>query len=62
MRQARARLLFWSSACFALLTLNNVLLIVHKLVFPEVNLRLWRLVAAFCAVCVLLFGLIWEEE
>jgi hypothetical protein len=59
---SRARLLFWSSACFALLTLNNVLLVVDKVVFPEVDLKLWRLLAAFCAVCLLLFSLIWEEE
>lgn len=59
---SRARLLFWSAACFAMLTLNNVLLIFDKLVFPELDLRLWRLLAAFFAVCLLLFGLIWEEE
>ncbi|MBI5278067.1 MAG: hypothetical protein HY854_16580 [Burkholderiales bacterium] len=57
-----ARLLFWSSACFALLTLNNTLLIFDKVVYPDVDLRLWRLLAALCAVCLLLFGLIWEEE
>jgi hypothetical protein len=59
---SRARLLFWSAGCFALLTLNNVLLVVDKVVLPDVDLRLWRLIAGFLAVCLLLFGLIWEEE
>lgn len=59
---SRARLLFWSSTCFALLTLNNALLVFDKVVFPDVDLKAWRLLTAFGAVCLLLFGLIWEEE
>ena len=55
------RLLFWSALCFLLLALNNVLLVLDKVVFAEVDLSLWRLVAALCAVLLLLFGLIWEE-
>jgi hypothetical protein len=57
----RSRLLFWSALCFLLLALNNVLLVLDKLVFAEADLSLWRLVAALCAVLLLLFGLIWEE-
>jgi hypothetical protein len=57
----RSRLLFWSALCFLLLALNNVLLVLDKVVFAEVDLSLWRLVAALCAVLLLLFGLIWEE-
>ncbi|MCC2632942.1 MAG: putative rane protein [Ramlibacter sp.] len=58
-----ARLLFWSAACFMLLTVNNVLLVLDKVVFPlAMDLSLWRLVAAFTAVLLLLFGLIWEED
>ena len=59
----RARLLFWSSLCFLGLTVNNVLLVLDKVVFPiEVDLTRWRLAAALAAVLLLLFGLIWEEE
>ena len=58
-----SRLLFWSAACFLLLTVNNVLLVLDKVVFPvEVDLSMWRLVAALVAVGLLLFGLVWEEE
>ncbi|MBC5785065.1 hypothetical protein H8N03_19115 [Ramlibacter sp. USB13] len=58
-----SRLLFWSAACFLLLTTNNVLLVLDKIVFPvEVDLSMWRLVSALAAVVLLLFGLIWEED
>jgi hypothetical protein len=59
----RSRLLFWSAWCFLLLTLNNGLLVLDKVVFPvEMDLSLWRLVAALAAVSLLLFGLVWEEN
>ena len=58
-----SRLLFWSAACFLLLTVNNVLLVIDKVVLPvEVDLSLWRLGAALAAVALLLFGLIWEDD
>ena len=57
------RLLFWSALCFAGLTVNNVLLVLDKVVFPvQVDLITWRLAAALVAVLLLLVGLIWEEE
>ncbi len=60
--KSRYRLLFWSGLCFVGLSVNNVLLVLDKLVFPSVNLSTWRLAAALVAVLLLLFGLIWEEE
>lgn len=57
------RLLFWSALCFGALSVNNILLVVDKLVFPvEVSLLAWRLAAALIAVALLLFGLVWEDE
>lgn len=62
-RASGARLLFWSAMCFAALSVNNVLLVVDRLVLPtEVDLGLWRLAWAFAAVLLLLFGLIWGED
>jgi hypothetical protein len=58
----RHRLLFWSAMCFAGLSLNNILLVVDKLVLPDVDLSTPRLLAALAAVLLLLFGLIWEQE
>lgn len=62
-RASGARLLFWSALCFGALSVNNVLLVVDRVILPaEVTLYTWRLVAAFIAVLLLLFGLIWEED
>jgi hypothetical protein len=57
------RLLFWSGLCFACLSVNHVLLILDRVVFPQsADLSTWRLVAALLALLPLLYGLIWEEE
>jgi hypothetical protein len=62
-RASGARLLFWSALCFAALSVNNVMLVLDRVVWPvEVDLILPRLVAALVAVLLLLFGLIWEED
>lgn len=62
-RASGYRLLFWSALCFAGLSVNNVLLVLDRVVFPVgVDLFNWRLVAAVVSVMLLLFGLIWEEE
>lgn len=61
-RRTRAALLFWSGLCFALLTANNLLLVVDKVVLPEVDLRMARLAVAAVAIAVLLFGLVWGED
>lgn len=62
-RQSGARLLFWAALCFACTSVNNVLLVLDRVVFPvEVDLGMPRLVAALIAVLLLLFGLIWEED
>jgi hypothetical protein len=56
------RLLLWSGLCFAGLTLNNLLLVLDKLVFPLVDLSVWRTAVALLAMAVLLYGLIWDSE
>jgi hypothetical protein len=62
-RASRARLLFWAALCFACLSMNNVLLVIDRVVLPtEIDLGIWRLSWAFAAVLLLLFGLIWEED
>lgn len=61
-RSSGARLLLWSAACFALLAANNLLLVLDLLVFPEVNLRIARLLMALAAVIVLIVGFIWDSE
>lgn len=61
-RRSRARLLLWSALCFALLALNNLLVIVDLVILTELTFRLERLVVMLAAVGVLLFGFIWDLE
>ena len=56
------RLLLWSALCFVCLTVNNALLFFDLVVFPDTDLRLYRLGAAFAGVLFLLYGFIWEAE
>lgn len=60
--RSKYRLLLWSGLCFAGLTLNNLLLVLDKLVFPDFDLSIWRSAVALAAMCILLYGLIWEAE
>ncbi len=61
-RRSGYRLLFWSGLCFAGLTLNNLFLVVDKVMLPSVDLSIWRTSVALLAMAVLLYGLIWDSE
>jgi len=61
-RQSGARLLFWSALCFAGLTASNVLLVIDKLVLPDVDLAPVRLSVTLLALLLLIFGLVWGDE
>jgi len=61
-RRSRASLLWWSSICFALLAINNLLLIVDLMVITAVSLQLPRMIINLAAVSTLLFGFIWNGE
>lgn len=61
-RQSGARLLWWSTLCFAGLFLNNVLLIVDLRVLVAIDLSIVRTLPAVLGVACLLFGFIWETE
>jgi hypothetical protein len=60
--RTRYRLLLWGGLCFVGLALNNILLVIDKLVVPYIDLSTWRLVLALAAVLVFLYGLIWDSE
>jgi Family of unknown function (DUF5985) len=55
-------LLFWSGLCFVGLSLNNLLVVLDRIILPSMDLLRWRLVAALVAVSLLVYGLIWTEE
>jgi len=61
-RRTRLPLLFWSGLCFAGLALNNILLVADRVVFPAIDLSVWRSSVALSAMIVLLYGLVWHNE
>jgi hypothetical protein len=60
--RTRNRLLLWSAFCFVFLALNSGFVVLDMLVFPEVDLRIYRALAALSAVSVLLYGFIWDVD
>lgn len=56
------RLLFWSGLCFAGLTVNNLLVILDKIMLPEMDLIPLRLGVALVSVGLLLYGMIWDAQ
>ena len=60
--RSKYRLLLWSGLCFAGLTLNNLILVIDKVVLQDADLSIWRTSVALLAMAVLLYGLIWEAE
>jgi len=60
--RSHARLLLWSGLCFVLLALNNVLLFMDKVVFPNIDFWGWRTGTAMAGLALLTFGLIWEAD
>jgi hypothetical protein len=61
-RRTRFRLLFWSGASFVGLTVNNLLLVLDKVVFPDVDLLPARLISTLVALLLLVYGLIDEKD
>ena len=56
------RLLFWCSIYFSIAALNNVFLVVDKVIYPDVDLTVYRYMVALAGLLVLLPGLILERE
>lgn len=61
-RGGNNRLIFWSGMFFGIQTVNNLFLIVDKLVIPYIDLTIWRLAIALLAIILLLYGLIMRPE
>ena len=64
-----ARFLLWSSLCFVCLALNNAMLFVdlvifpdHDLIFLSIGLPVWRSLAALVGLVLLIYGLVWDVE
>ena len=61
-RTVKVRLLFWSSVCFFGLAVENVMLYIDRITFPDIDLSIYRHAIGLVAMLALLFGLIWESK
>ncbi len=60
-KESRTPLLFWSSLCFAGFALNNFLLFLDLVIFPEISLAEWRILPALLGVGALIYGILKKE-
>jgi hypothetical protein len=61
-RRMPTRMIYWTALCFSGLALSNLVLVLDKLVFPEVDLRVLRHSISLLSIGLLLFGLVYEDE
>jgi hypothetical protein len=62
-QRSSARVLLWSSICFGLLALNNLILVIDLVLLPDaVTLTLPRHLLSLAAVGTLIFGFVWDLE
>jgi hypothetical protein len=61
-RRSPTRMIYWTALCFTGLALSNLVLVVDKLVFPDIDLRVLRHSISLLSIGLLLFGLVYEDE
>lgn len=59
-RRRRDHLLFWSCLYFMFLSLNSLEVFLDYITPPWFDLSLVRALTLLAAVCIMLYGLIWE--
>ncbi len=59
--RSRVRFLLWSGLCFTGFALNNAILFADRILYPEMDLAVWRIVPAFAGLLVLIYGLVWDS-
>lgn len=61
-RNGGSKLLFWAGLCFAMLALNNIILVFDLVIMPDFEFhgRMWRNIIGGLGGSLLLFGLVWE--
>ncbi|HVX14144.1 MAG TPA: DUF5985 family protein [Pirellulales bacterium] len=56
------RLLFWSSACFLGLAVENVLLHLDRITFPHTDLSIYWNLVGLVSLLSLVYGLVWDSK
>lgn len=59
-RRSRNKVLLWTAACFVLLAIDNLLVVIDLIVLPNIDLSVPRLLATLLAVSTLSIGFIRE--
>lgn len=59
--RSRHRILLWSGLCFSGMLVNNLFLIIDRVVFPDMSPATWRSAFALMTLLPLLYGLIWKD-
>lgn len=60
--RTRQPLLMWSAGCFSLLALNAAFVVLDMVLFVQIDFSAARTATSFAAVCVLIYGFIWEVD
>ena len=61
--RSKARLLLWGTLCFLALTVNNLMLVVDRVLFlEEIDLYTARMFTALAGLVLLVYGLIWDVD
>jgi hypothetical protein len=61
-RRSGLRLLLWCGLGFIGLCVNNLLLVVDLVLFPSVDLAIYRAAAGLLGIALMVFGLIWDSS
>jgi hypothetical protein len=59
---APSRLLLWSGLSFCAMALNNGLVLADLVLFPSIDLALYRGATFFLSTALLLYGLVWDND
>jgi hypothetical protein len=59
--QTHYKLLLWSGLCFAGLALSNLVLVLDKVIYPNIDFGNYRSIIALAALVPLMYGLVFEE-
>jgi hypothetical protein len=57
-KRSKVPLVMWTGICFVALTIINALLFIDVIIFPSVDLSVWRITIALAGAVVLLYELI----
>jgi Family of unknown function (DUF5985) len=61
-RKTRLRLLLWSSLCFLILGIANLLLFADLVIYPGADMSALRGYATLAGILVLIYGLVFESQ